>query len=168
MSFDWLTSAVSFASGVGVSLFGAVAASSIQKRREAKKRHEEAAFQVYMQLLELHGLYFWVASNELHGKQVERELASRIQRLAFRIADTMREADELKHLEQVLNVLMNEDAYRSANERARALDDLIGKIGNDVNPRYAAAIRRISEKNVLGTQSRPFDHQNNAPGLIGN
>ena len=98
-----------------------------------------------MLLLELNGHYFWIASNELHGEAAPPEIAAKVRALAWRIADKLREADDVQHLEQILTVLMNEDAYKTANDRANALDAVINAIGDTVNPRYAKLIRSISK-----------------------
>ena len=53
-----------------------------------------------------------------------------------------------------------------ANDRANALNAVIDKIGETVNPRYAKAIKSISENNVRGIVARPSGHRNNAPCLM--
>jgi len=161
-----LTLIVSFASGVGVSIFAAVVSHQLQKRRDQRQRREQAAFQVYMLLLDLDSRYFWIASNELRGEPPRSEIVAEVRGLAWRIADKLREADTVPHLEELLTVLMSEDAYRTANDRANALNAVTGRIGDTVNPRYAKLIRSISENNVRGIAARPSGHRNNAPGLM--
>src|SRR3989442_351147 len=119
-----------------------------------------------MLLLDLNGRYFWIASKELHGEPPPPEIAAKVRELAFRIADKLREADDVQHLEEILTVLMSEDAHKTANDRANALDAVIRKLGDVVNPRYAKVIRSISENNVRGFITRPSGHRNNAPGLM--
>lgn len=94
------------------------------------------------------------------------KIAVRVRELAWRVADKLREADDVQHLEDILTVLMSEDAYKTANDRANALDAVIDKIGEIVNPRYATVIRTISKSNLLGFTARSSDHRNNAPGLM--
>ena len=119
-----------------------------------------------MLLLELNGRYFWVASSEIHGQPPPPEITAKVRDLAFRIADKLRETDAVQHLEEILRVLMSEDAHKTAQDRAKALDALIDKIGDTVNPRYGKLIRIISNNNVLGSLTRPSGHRNNAPGLM--
>lgn len=166
MPTEWVTPTIGFASGVGVSGIAAWVSSVIQKRNERRRRREQAAFQVYMLLLQLDGQYFWIASSELHGEPPPPEAAAKVLDLAWRIADKLREADDVQHLEEILTVLMSEDAYKTANDRANALDSIIKRMGDTVNPRYAKVIRSISEKNLRGFVARPSRHRNNAPGHI--
>ena len=140
--------------------------SLLQKRRDRQRRREHAAFEVFMLLLDLNGHYFWIASKELHGEPPPPEIAAKVHGLAWRIADRLREADDIQHLDEILTVLMSEDAYRTAYDRARALEAVIDRIANTVNPRYAKLIRRVSENNLRGSSARPFGHRNNAPGLM--
>jgi hypothetical protein len=119
-----------------------------------------------MLLLELNGYYFWVVSNEIRGEPPPPGIAARVSELAMRIADKLREADDIQHLEEVLTVLMSEDAYKTANQRAKALSSVIDRIGDTVNPRYAKQVREISDKNVAGFIDRPSGHRNNAPALM--
>ncbi len=141
---------MAFASGVGVSAIAAWVSYLLQNRQDRRRRREQAAFEVYMLLLELNGRYFWVASKELHDEPAPAEIVAKVHDLAWRIADKLREADDVEHLEEILTVLMSEDAYKTANERAKALSAVIDKVGDTVNPRYAKLIRTISDNNVLG------------------
>jgi hypothetical protein len=119
-----------------------------------------------MLLLDLNGHYFWIASNELHGEAPPPEMAAKARSLAMQIADKLREADDVQHLQEILTVLMSEDAYKTANDRARALNAVIDSLGETVNPRYAKIVRNISEDNVRGFVDRPAGHRNNAPALM--
>jgi hypothetical protein len=74
-----------------------------------------------MLLMQLSGQYFWVASHELRGQPAPPEIAARVRELAWRVADKLREADDVEHLESILTVLMSKDAYKTANDRANAL-----------------------------------------------
>jgi len=84
----------------------------------------------------------------------------------MQIADKLREADDVQHLEEILTVLMSEDAYKTANDRARALNAVIDRLGETVNPRYAKIVQSISDNNVRGFIDRPSGHRNNAPALM--
>jgi hypothetical protein len=161
-----LTPVISFASGVGVSIFAAFVSYQLQKRSDRRQRREHAAFQVYMLLLDLDSHYFWVASNELNGEPPPPEMVAKVRGLTWRIADKLREADDFQHLEEVLTVLMSEDAHKTANDRANALKAVLHRIGDTINPRYAKLIRRISEDNVRVFGTRPPGRHNNAPGLM--
>ena len=166
MAIELGGSVIGFASGIGVSIIGALWGSTIQKWRDRQRRREQAAFEIFMLLLELNGQYFWIASSELRGEPAPTDAQAKAKTLAWRIADKLREIDDVEHLEEILTVLMKEDAFKTAHERALALDALIDKLGVTVNPRYAQTIRRISECNVRGLAGRLFGHRNNAPGLM--
>ena len=157
---------IGFASGIGVSIVAAVITYLLQRRGDRRQRRERAAFQVYMLLLDLHGHYFWIASNELRGEPSPPEMAAKARSIAMQIADKLREADDIQHLQEILTVLMSEDAYKTANDRARALSAVIDSLGETVNPRYAKIVRNISEDNVRGFMDRPSGHRNNAPALM--
>jgi uncharacterized membrane protein YccC len=166
VSAGWLAPTIGFASGVGVSAIATWISSLLQNRNDRRRRREQAAFQVYMLLLDLNSRYFWVASKEMHGEPAPPQIAAEAYDLAWRIADKLREADDVEHLEEILTVLMSEDAYKTASDRAKALRVLIDKMGYAVNPRYAKLIESISTNNVLGLMARPPHHRNNAPGLM--
>jgi len=166
VSTGWIAPTIGFASGVGVSATAAWVSSLFQQRSDRRRRREQAAFQVYMLLLELNGRYFWVTSKEMHGEPPPPEITAKVRDLAWRIADKLREADDVQHSEEILTVLMSEDAYKTAQERANALNAVIDKLGDSVNPRYARVMRTISDKNVVGIMARPRGQPNNAPGSM--
>jgi hypothetical protein len=166
VSTGWLAPTIGFASGIGVSAIAAWISSLLQNRNDLRRRREQAAFEVYKLLFDLNGRYFWVASKEMHGEPTPTEIAAKVHDVAWRIADKLRETDDVQHLEEILTVLMSEDAYKTANDRAKALNALIDRMGQIVNPRYAKLIESISTNNVLGFMSRPPHHRNNAPSLM--
>jgi uncharacterized membrane protein YccC len=161
-----LNAIIGFASGIGVSIIAAVISYLFQRRGDRRRHRESAAFQAYMLLLDLHGHYFWIASNEIRGEPPPAEMASKVCRLAMQIADKLREADDIPHLRDILTVLMSEDAYKTANDRATALNAVIDKLGETVNPRYVKIVQKISDDNVRGFVDRPSGHRNNAPALM--
>lgn len=157
---------IGFASGIGVSIIAAFVSYLLQRRGDRRRHREQAAFRVYMLLLDLNSHYFWIASTELHGEPPPPEMAAKARRIAMQIADKLREADDVQHLEEILTVLMSEDAYKTANDRARALNAVIDRLGETVNPRYAKIVQSISDNNVRGFIDRPSGHRNNAPALM--
>ena len=167
MGVDWWGPLIGFASGVGVSIVAAVIGAALEQRGERPRRRERAAFNVYMQLLDLNGSYFWIASNELHGIAPSPEVEKKVRDLAWRIADALRKCDEIPYMDEIIRILMNESAYASANDRAKALDMLLEKLGAVVNPRYMKAIGAASVSNLLGSVDRPLDSRPNAPGNMG-
>jgi hypothetical protein len=161
-----LNTLLGFASGIGVSIIAAFVSYLLQKHRDRQRLREQAAFQVYMLMLELLGHYFWIASNELRGDTPPLGIPAKVYELAMRIKNKLREADNIQHQEEILTVLMSEDAHKTASDRLKALDAVIDRIGDTVNPRYSKLIRSIPDKNVQGLPARPSSHRNNAPGLM--
>jgi hypothetical protein len=148
------TAVISFAGGVGVAVVAAFAAGLVRRRLEAKRRIEEARFDVYMKLLELQGLYHWIAVAELRAELPQEEVLRQVKSLAWQIADKLRSADEIEHLSEILAVLLSRK-YTSAASRSEALDQLLHELGATVNPRYANAVRQISEENLLALREDP-------------
>lgn len=157
---------IGFASGIGVSITAAVISYLLQRHSDRRRLRERAAFRVYMLLLDLNSHYFWIASSELHGESPSPEIAAKVRSLAMQIADKLREADDIPHLEEILTVLMSEETYKTAHDRARALNSVIDNLGETVNPRYAKIVQQISDRNVRGFIDRPSGHQNNAPSQM--
>lgn len=119
-----------------------------------------------MLLLDLNGRYFWIASREMHGESWPPEIVAKVHDLAWRILDKLREVSDVPYLEEIVTVLTSEDSYRTANDRAKALNAVIDKVGEAVNPQYTKVVKGISDRNVLGFVGRPPQHQNNAPALL--
>jgi len=146
---------IGFASGVGVTMIGAVISYVFQRRAEKRHRIEETQFQVYMKLLDVYSLYFWVVSKELRGEEIRPEHKRRIRNTAWQIADLLRFEDSLLYTEDILRVLMSNE-YSTAKARYEEMDKILKKFGSLVNPRYQRLIKFISENNVIriGTRER--------------
>ena len=148
---------IGFASGVGVSLIGAIIGYVFQRRAEKRRRIEETRFQVYMKLMDVYSLYFWVVSLELRKEEVSLELKRRIRNKTWQIADLLRFEDSISYIENILRVLMSNE-YPTAKARYYEMDKILNKLGSLVNPRYKHVIKSISEGNVmrLGSGKRSF------------
>jgi hypothetical protein len=64
---------IGFVSGVGVSLFGALLATILTRRRERQRTVEERRFEIYMKLMDLHSNYFWFTVAELRKTEVSAD-----------------------------------------------------------------------------------------------
>ena len=166
MARDILVALIGFVGGIGAAIAGAIGTYVFQKRRDNQERRKRAAFKVYMLLLDLNARYWWVATKEFHHESVPPEIRAKVRDLAFRIADKLRESDDVKHLDDILKVLMNEQAYRSAADRAKAIEALLDVMGKTVNPRYAKSIQAASNANLQHLAERPLGYSNNAPGNL--
>jgi hypothetical protein len=151
---------LAFFSGVGVSLVGALVANILTRQRERRRVVEERRFEIYMKLMDLYSSYFWFTVAELHKEVASDEIRRRCHDLAWQIADTLRSADEVDFLEQILEVTLG-PTFGTATERYEATGRLLDQLGRRVNPRYSNKIRQISEANIrlLGSGG-----SSNAPG----
>lgn len=148
---------IGFASGVGVALIGAVVGYALQRRAEKKHRIEETQFQIYMKLMDLYSLYFWVASLELRGEEVNPDLKKKIRNITWQIADLLRFEDSVLYTEKILWVLMS-NKYPTANARYDEMKNIVDEFGSLINPRYQNVIKIIGEGNMqrLGSGERSF------------
>lgn len=151
---------VAFLSGVGVTLSGTLIADLLTRRRERRKLMEERSFQIYMKLIELHGLYFWFTSDKIRGEPVSPEIRHECRSLAWEIADMLRAADAVEYLDQILEVLFG-PRFTTAVERHEVMGQILDRLGQRVNPRYWQKIREISEGNL---QLLASGGSSNAPG----
>jgi len=149
-----------FLSGICVTLVGALAGSIFQRHNEEHRRKERASFEVYMHLMGLNSIYFWVASAEIRGEAPPPEQKERALKVAWLIADKLRETENIEYLEDTLEILFG-SKYKSANDRANALNKIIDRYALLVNPRYAKIIKRISQENIMALAA---GQKSNAPG----
>jgi hypothetical protein len=161
----WLLGAspalIGFASGVGVSVVGAILANWFSRKRDRRKAVEERRFEIYKKLMDLYGSYFRFTTAEFHGKPVEPEIRQRCRKLAWECADLLRSADEVDFLDEILDVIFLDPGFRTATERYEVMGRLVDRLGIRINPRYQAKIRRISEANLRSSASGV---PSNAPG----
>ena len=160
----WLGPLLGFLGGIAVALIGAIAAYLLQRRLERRNRIESERFQVYMGLMELHGLYFGVQAAELNGDSVPKDTRMKVRELAWQISDRLRSADDVDDLDRILEVLLS-SGYGSAQDRYQAIEQLLRDLGDKVNPRYAAAVRQLSEGNVRRT-AKGIRPSSNTPGFL--
>lgn len=151
---------LAFFSGVGVSLVGALVAHILTRRRERRRIVDVRRFEIYMKLMELHGMYFWFTTAEFHRKPVSDDVRRKCRDLSWQIADMLRAADEVEFLEAILDVLMG-PGFPTAAERYDAMSKVLDGLGRRVNPRYSKKIRQISEANIATLGS---GGGSNAPG----
>ncbi len=138
---------IGFASGVGVSLVGALITAFVQRRNERRRRLEAGRFQVHMKLMELHSFYFFVSSAEVRKTELSADMRLRVRALAGELADMLRSTDELREVPQLVRILMSMD-YPSAQARYREMGEVLKALGGSVNPRYVTAAGTIGDGNV--------------------
>ncbi len=153
---------LSFIAGIFVTIVGAYITYLFQRRSEREKDKEKLRFEIYMNLLDIHSSYFWVASAEIRNEKPSPETLKRLHDLTWKTCDKMRQVDNMEYLDNVLDVLLSE-RFISANERYDAFKEVIEKLHKIVNPIFTKKIKRISQDNFKIFEKRGFSG-NNAPG----
>ncbi|MFQ5668281.1 MAG: hypothetical protein ACE5I7_17865 [Candidatus Binatia bacterium] len=161
--FEPINAVIGFASGVGVSVFGALVATALQRRNEKLKRIRDTHFHTYMKLMEVQSWYRVFCMAELRREEVPADIRSKVRDLAWQIADSLRYEDNVEHLEEILRALLSSE-YETASQRLEVMDHLLVKLGTVVNPRYSKIVKRISDGNVARFVQFPERHKN-TPGL---
>lgn len=154
-----------FASGVSLAAITALIKFALDRHKDRRQRIEANTFDVFMLLMELEGMYFFVASAELRHEEVAPETKRKVMELAWRIADKLRYEDEVPYLHEILSILMCEPAYDTAFSRHTAMVELVKRLGAVANPRYAQVIEAVSAANVAQS-NRTRLQERKAPGLL--
>jgi hypothetical protein len=149
--------------GVVIPVAVALVAHVLQKRHERQRTLEERRFDVYMKLMGLNALYFWYATKWSPTEPVPQELRTKLQGMAFELADRLRGIDDDAHVDEALDVLFRIDYTQTADARAAKLRALIDRMGNTVNPRYARKMSEISAANVKATAANLASSAPGAP-----
>lgn len=155
-----MNSLFGFVAGIAVSLFGAIIANLLTRRRERRRAVEERRFAIYMKLMELQGLYWWFTVAEFHGETVPEEVRTSSNALSWQIADLLRSADEVDDLPEVLDVIFGPD-FTTPTKRYDAIGRVLDCLGKQVNPRYARKMGEISQAHLRMLSA---GKRSNAPG----
>ncbi len=161
---QWLSTIIAFFSGIGLTLVGALVAYYFQRRGEKQKQFEQTRFDIYMKLMELYGLYFWVYSAEVRNEKLDYQIKNKIKDLAWQISDSLRVADTLDCMPQVLDVLFG-SSYKDAEARYFAMQELLGKLSKSINPRFSKAIKQVGQTNARAVLEDPA-RNTNAPEYL--
>lgn len=138
---------MTFLTGLLTGLLVSVAGVYFQRLSVKRKAQEEVLFRVYMLLIELNGTHFWIASRQIRGEAADREHAKKFHDLAWQIADLLRQLDKLPELSAIATVIFGLQ-FPSEQARSNELNRLLKAIGHRVNPRYNAAMQKISSENT--------------------
>ncbi len=133
-------------SGLLGAIMGSASTILFQRWSDKKTRLDSSRFQIYMMLLELNGWHWWIASTEVRGVEVSKEIVRKFDRARWRIADELRKADDLPECSEILAALFSLE-FKSESDRAASLKTTIDKLGTTANPRYTTAIKEVSLKN---------------------
>jgi hypothetical protein len=144
---DWLNLVTGFLGGVLVTLFGACVTAWFHRRAERIRNRDDVRFRVYMKLIELKGPLFWMLSAELKGLPPKPKFEYEAEMMAWKIADELRQADDLENLDAILWVLFFK-GFDSVKARYEALEGVLNQLAKTCNPRYRDSIRKINEENM--------------------
>ncbi len=117
-----------------------------QRWSDKKTRLESSRFQIYMRLLDLNVWHFWIVSAETKGETISKEIARNFDDIRWRIADELRKEDNIPECSDILMALFSLQ-FKTEKDRAASLKTTIDKLAKTVNPRYAVAIREVSQQN---------------------
>jgi len=151
--------ALSFATGILLTLGGVWLTNYYQRRNEWIKDKEKIRFEVYMNLLDISASYFWVTSAESRGEKPNSEILHTLRQLTFKTSDKLRQMDEIEHLEEILDVLFNQK-YETALERSEMFDQLIDKMSKIVSPRFMKKMGEITKDNQRALITRDIQSLN--------
>lgn len=129
----WIQLLVGLIIAIVGGIIGSRATICFQRHHEKQQDLGQRRFNIYMLLLELNGLHFWIDSSEVHSEAPGRELAQKYQRLAWRIMDELRLADEIPEAEIIVNTLLSLK-FQKGSDRSNAIANLIDEMGTKVNP----------------------------------
>jgi len=138
-------------------LIGAVATGFIQLWIARRRAAEKAQFELYMMLLELKGIHFWIVSSEIHGERGPTEIIVRFSQLRWRIADKLREINNMPEAEEILTTMFSL-RFETEQQRSQALTRVIDHLGERINPRYVQIMKRISEENSDALEKDPDEY----------
>lgn len=141
-----LETIIAFASGVGVALVGTLITAVLQRSTERKKRIERIQFQVYVNLMDLYGFYFWVINTPI--EKIDIDFKKKIRDIAWKTADLLRLEDSVPHMEDILKVLMSHE-FKNAFDRYKEMSRIIDLLGSIVNPSYQDVVRDLDKSNLI-------------------
>lgn len=131
-------------SGVVISLIALLGTTWVTAAREKKKEIARQRQALYFALMDVHGLYFWVVSAEANGQKVKPEIGNRIWERSWKLADLLRESDDVPEVGDLLD-LVHSGSYSSAAERYQAMGKMLSELGKKVNPNYLKRLGRVSD-----------------------
>lgn len=126
------------------SIIGAAAAVLFQRWSEGRRKLETRRFRVYMGMLDVYQRHFWIRSYEIRNEEIPRQVRYDFEEARWKVADQLREADDLDLLPEVVDALFS---LRFASEGARGdlISVLIERLSRQVNPRYAQVNPRYAQ-----------------------
>src|SRR5579862_3346952 len=116
----------------------------LHRLNDKRKKHEEMLFRIYMRLFDLHGRHFWIYSQEASGRQLGPAPGARFNKVRWRIADLLRQADHLPEVPEILRAMFSLSRFASEKARHEEIGRLMDVLGARINPRYNKAMQDIS------------------------
>lgn len=98
-------------------------------------------------LLDLYHQHFWISTNDMHKKEITKELKDQFQKAKYEIMDALRTADRLKQLPDIVDVLISL-RFKTETDRLERLRHVVDDLGKGVNPRFLAAAKKADQENM--------------------
>jgi H+/gluconate symporter-like permease len=137
---------LTFVTGLLIGILVSAAGEYFRRLSERKETQRELLFQVYMMLMELNGIHFWIASSEVRREEPNPEHAKKFHDTGWRIADLLRQIDKLPLAPAILEAMFSLK-FPDETQRAQEIERLLESLGEQVNPRYDTAIKKITRDN---------------------
>ncbi|MFI8737243.1 hypothetical protein ACIGKM_15140 [Ectopseudomonas toyotomiensis] len=138
---------IGFFSGVLLAALSTYFNAIASKRAENTKKLLRAEYEMYLDLSDLYNWYFWLATNELHRKETDKDTIKTIYDIAARLATKLRENEESAFSAELINILYNE-SYPTYNARWKHMSELSEKMAKKVTPNHMKQLREISDTNI--------------------
>jgi hypothetical protein len=131
-----------FFSGVAVTLSAALFIRLLMQRHARRKVSKKRELDIYIKLTELYYHYFWLTSAEFDQQSHTIEIKSRCRDLASQIIDLVSKGHRLEFRQEIMDVTMAA-RYATTREHHVAMERLLDRMGERVNPRDLRRVRAI-------------------------
>ncbi len=142
-----LNMVIGFVSGIGIALVSALLNTSMQSRKRKKRELEKSQTDIYYRLMMLRTLWWGMVLAESRGEALSSQDRREIHDTAWKLADVLREADDINDLGDIVAVIFSE-GFETAQARYDAMERIISRLGYKTNPKYNKAVARVSAANM--------------------
>jgi len=144
---DIVGTSIGFFSGILLAAFSTYFNSAASKRDENAKKLLRAEYEMYLDLSDLYNWYFWLATNELHRKETDKDTIRTIHEIAARLATKLREHETSEFSSDLIKILYDE-SYPTYTSRWEHMSELSGKMAKKVTPNHMKQLKIISDTNI--------------------
>jgi len=144
---DIVGTSIGFFSGILLAAFSTYLNSAASKRDENAKKLLRAEYEMYLDLSDLYNWYFWLATNELHRKETDKDTIRTIHEIAARLATKLRENETSEFSSELIKILYDE-SYPTYTSRWKHMSELSEKMAKKVTPNHMKQLKIISDTNI--------------------